>query len=352
VVSRPAPVAFGNRLVGAGQPVYVVAELSGNHLQDRSRAENLVRAAHAAGADAVKLQTYTADTMTIASDAEPFRIRGTSWDGRNLYELYREAHTPWDWQPRLFELARELGMQAFSTPFDATAVDFLEQLDPPVHKIASFEIVDLPLLRKVASTGRPVMLSTGMSTLAEIEEAVSTLRAHGAAGVVLLKCTSAYPARPENMHLGALQTLRMAFDAPVGLSDHTLDESVPVAAVALGAVVIEKHLTIDRKEGGPDASFSLEPDEFAQLVRAVRATEAALGGTAISPTASEEESLVFRRSLFVVEELNAGDTLTEQNIRVIRPGFGLHPRYLASVLGRRATRRVERGTPLAWGMFE
>lgn len=344
-------MGFNGRIVGQGHPVYVVAELSGNHLQDRGRADELVRAAADAGADAVKLQTYTADTMTIASDLEPFRIHGTSWDGGNLHDLYRGAHTPWEWQPALFELARSLGVDALSTPFDTTAVDFLETLDPPAHKIASFEIVDLPLLRKVASTGRPVILSTGMSTLAEIDEAVTTLRTHGAREVVLLKCTSAYPAHPEDMHLRAIETLRTAFRCPVGLSDHTLAPAVPVAAVTLGAVLIEKHLTLARADRGPDAAFSLEPGEFAGMVSAVRTAEAALGTGEVGRTEAEEESLVFRRSLFVVQDIPEGGILSPENVRIIRPGHGLHPRHLDQVLGRQATRSLQRGTPLDWDMF-
>ncbi|MHC4201978.1 MAG: pseudaminic acid synthase, partial [Planctomycetota bacterium] len=271
-------VQIGARRVGPGRPVYLVAEMSANHGRDFDRAVRIVRAAREAGADAVKLQTYTPDTMTIDSDSELFRIgKGTIWEGRRLYELYTEAMTPWDWQPKLKELADEIGIDLFSTPFDHAAVDFLEEMDVPVYKVASFEVVDIPLLRKIASTGKPVIMSTGMATLAEIDEAVRTLRDGGAGSLAILKCTSAYPAQPEEMNLRAIPYLAEAFDCVAGLSDHTLGIAVPVAAVALGACIVEKHFTLSRRDPGPDSAFSMEPAEFRSMVDAVRAVERALG---------------------------------------------------------------------------
>jgi N-acetylneuraminate synthase len=331
--------------------VYVIAEVSANHGQRFERAVEIVRAAKEAGADAVKLQTYTPDTMTIDCRREPFLIRGTPWDGRVLHELYGEASTPWEWHPRLREEAIELGLDIFSTPFDPTAVEFLERLEMPAHKVASFEVVDLPLLRAVGATGKPVILSTGMATLAEIEEAVATLREAGCRQLALLKCTSAYPASPRDMNLRTIPALAAAFDVPVGLSDHTLGPAVPVAAVALGARIIEKHLTLARGDGGPDAAFSLEPGEFKEMVRAVRTAQDALGDVRYGAGAEEEKSLVFRRSLFVVEDMDAGEEFTPRNVRSIRPGFGLHTRHLGEVIGRRAARPIPRGTPLGWDLM-
>lgn len=330
----------------------LVAEISANHNRSLERAEALVRAAAAAGADAVKLQTYTADTLTIPCANEHFRIQGTLWEGRTLYDLYQEAHTPWEWHPRLIGLANELGMACFSTPFDATAVDFLESLKVPCHKVASFELVDLPLLRKVAATGKPVILSTGMSSLAEIDEAVRTLRANGTSELVLLKCTSAYPAPEEEINLRTIPHLAEAFNCPAGLSDHTLGSAVAVAAVALGARVIEKHFTLARADGGPDGAFSLEPEEFKRMAREIRSVEKALGRVSYARSAKEEASAVFRRSLFVVRDMRAGEEFTEANVRSIRPGNGLHTRHLADVLGKRCGRDVPAGTPLAWELLQ
>lgn len=342
-------LTIGNRLIGPGQPAYIIAEMSANHGQDFGQAMRILEAAQEAGAEAVKLQTYTADTLTIACDREPFRIQGTAWQGRNLHELYREAATPWEWQPKLLAAAREMGLQGFSTPFDAGAVDFLESLAVPAHKIASFELVDLALLRKVAATGKPVLLSTGMASLAEIDEAVATLRGAGCRDLALLKCASAYPAPPSAMNLRTIPHLAQAFGTPTGLSDHSLGIAAPVAAVALGACIIEKHLTLSRADGGPDSGFSLEPAEFKEMVRAVREAEQALGEVRYALTPEEEASRVFRRSLFVVRDIKAGEPFTAENLRSIRPGQGLHPRYLELVIGRRAAQNIERGTPLAWG---
>jgi pseudaminic acid synthase len=347
-----APFEINGRLIGPGRPVYVIAEVSANHGQRFERAVEIIDAAKEGGADAVKLQTYTPDTMTIDCRGEPFLIRGTPWDGRVLHELYGEASTPWEWHPRLKAAALERGLDIFSTPFDPTAVEFLERLEMPAHKVASFEVVDLPLLRAVGATGKPVILSTGMATLAEIEEAVVTLRQAGCRQLALLKCTSAYPASPRDMNLRTIPALSAAFDVPVGLSDHTLGPAVPVAAVALGASIIEKHLTISRADGGPDAAFSLEPGEFKDMVHAVRTAEAALGDVRYGAGAEEAKSLVFRRSLFVVEDMEAGEEFTPRNVRSIRPGFGLHTRHLGEVMGRRAARPIARGTPLGWQQVE
>jgi len=343
-------IEIRGRRVGSEAPVYVVAEISANHGQDFARAAKLVETAKVVGADAVKLQTYTPDTMTIDSTQRWFRIEGTIWHGRSLYELYKEAYTPWEWHPRLKVIANDLGLDLFSTPFDEAAVDFLETVGVPAFKIASFEVVDIPLLRKVAKTGKPVIVSTGMATLGEIDEAVRTLRESGAEQVALLKCTSGYPAEPAEMHLKTIPSLGAAFDLPVGLSDHTLGISIPVAAVALGATIIEKHFTLSRADGGPDAAFSLEPDEFKAMVDAVRTTELALGTVRFGPDREEAASTAYRRSLFVVEDVKAGETFTATNVRAIRPAHGLHTRYLDQVIGRQAAVDIERGTPLSWDL--
>jgi len=330
--------------------VYVVAEVSANHHQDFELAVKIVRAAKEAGADAVKLQTYTPDTMTIACDRAEFRIAGTIWEGRNLYELYGEAYTPWEWQPRLKRVANDLGLDLFSTPFDATAVDFLAEMNVPAYKLASFELVDIPLIQKMARTGKPLIMSTGMATVEEIEEAVRTARDAGAREIALLKCTSAYPAPAEELNLRTIPELSRRFDVPAGLSDHSMSAAVPVAAVALGACIIEKHLTLSRSEPGPDSAFSLEPQEFKEMAEAVRMAEKAVGQIHFGLSPKEASSRVFRRSLFVVQDLKAGATFTAENVRSIRPGHGLHTRHLEEVLGRRASRDIERGTPLSWDL--
>jgi len=341
-------IAINGRPIGPGHPTYIIAEMSANHNQDFDQAVAIVKAAKAAGADAVKLQTYTPDTLTINCSNDYFRIQGTLWEGRNLYDLYGEAYTPWEWQPKLKAVADELGMDLFSTPFDATAVDFLEAMDVAVHKVASFENVDLPLLRRIAATGKPVIMSTGMATLAEIDEAVNTLRAAGNRQLALLKCTSSYPSPPEAMNLRTIPHLAEAFQKPVGLSDHTLGTTVPVAAVALGACIIEKHFTVSREIPSADRAFSLEPREFRAMVDAVRMTEKALGMVHYGVDPAEEKSRVFRRSLFVVQDVKAGEPFTAENVRSIRPGHGLHTRYLDAIIGRRARQDVARGTPLDW----
>jgi len=342
-------IEISGRRVGDNLPVYVVAEMSANHNQDFEQAVKILRAAKEAGADAVKLQTYTPDTLTIPSNKEYFRIGGgTLWDGKTLYDLYGEAYTPWDWQPKLKAIADEIGLGLFSTPFDATAVDFLEKMGVPAYKVASFEIVDIPLLEKIANTGKPILMSTGMATLGEIEEAVQTLRTASAKQIALLKCTSEYPAAPEDMNLRTIPHLAEAFQVPVGLSDHTLGIAVPVAAVGLGACIVEKHITLSRAIPGPDRAFSLEPAEFRAMVDAVRIAEKALGAVSFGQSEKENASRVFRRSLFIVKEVKAGDKFTPENVRSIRPGHGLHTRHLKEIVGRRAARDAEAGTPLDW----
>jgi len=342
-------IKIGGRTVGPGHPVYVIAELSANHNQDFDQAVRLIRAAKEAGADAVKLQTYTPDTITIRSHKEFFRIEGgTVWDGRKLHDLYAEACTPWEWQPKLKDVANDLGLELFSSAFDATAVDFLESMNVPVHKVASFELVDIPLIEKMARTGKPLILSTGMATLGEIQEAVRAARSAGASELVLLKCTSAYPAPPDEMNLRTIAELAHGFSVPAGLSDHTMGIAVPVAAVALGACVIEKHMTLLRAQKGPDSAFSLEPEEFAAMVAAVRVAEKALGQVQFGAGAREARSRAFRRSLFVVEDVKTGEEFTANNVRSIRPANGLHTRHLSDVLGKRAACDIDRGTPLSW----
>jgi pseudaminic acid synthase len=339
--------------IGRSGPPFIIAEMSGNHNQSLERALSIVEAIAASGAHALKLQTYTADTMTLDLKDREFFIddEHSPWKGTSLYALYQQAHTPWEWHAPLFERARQLGLAAFSTPFDATAVDFLESLGAPAYKIASFENTDLPLIRRVAATGKPLIISTGMANLAEIDEAVRTARAQRARDLVLLKCTSSYPASPAASNLAAIPQLRSSFDCEVGLSDHTLGIGVAVAAVALGATVIEKHVTLSRAEGGVDAAFSLEPPELAQLVRETHAAWLALGEVRFGPTESERGSLIFRRSLYVCEDLQPGDRLTAQNLRAIRPGYGLPPKFLDHLLGRRVRCAVMRGTPMSWELL-
>ena len=344
-------IEINTRRIGPGEPVYIVAEMSANHNQSFEQAVRIIEAAKEAGADAIKIQTYTPDTITLDCDNPYFQVKGTLWDGRTLHDLYGEAYTPWDWQPKLMEIARGVGLDLFSSPFDSTAVDFLETMHVPAYKVASFENVDLPLLRKIASTGKPVILSTGMATLAEIDEAVQTLRAAGAEQLALLKCTSAYPSPPEEMNLRTIPHLAEAFAAPVGLSDHTLGFAVPVAAVALGAAIVEKHFALSRAVPGPDSAFSLEPHEFKAMVDAIRTAEKAAGAVHYGIGRKEAESRAFRRSLFVVEAMAAGEDFTARTGRSIRPANGLHTRYLDQVLGRHAARDIERGTPLAWDLI-
>ncbi|TWU37666.1 Pseudaminic acid synthase [Novipirellula aureliae] len=329
-----------------GTRTYLIAELSANHGGSLDHAMESIRAMKDSGADAVKLQTYTADTLTIDCDRDDFKVgTGSLWEGRTLYDLYQEAHTPWEWHEPLFQLANDLGMDCFSTPFDKTSVDFLETLNPPAYKIASFELVDLPLIEYVASKGRPVIMSTGMGSLAEIHDAVEIVKKAGVP-LALLKCTSAYPALPESMNLQTIPHLADAFGVPAGLSDHTLGIAVPVAAVALGACIIEKHFTLSREAPGPDSAFSLEPHEFKAMVDAVRVTEQALGTVNYELTEKEQASKVFRRSLYVVKDIAKGDMFTEKNVRSIRPGYGLPPKRLSEVVGRTARQDIAAGTAL------
>lgn len=345
-------VAIGGRLVGDHLPCFIIAELSANHLGSLERALSLCRAAKSAGADAVKVQTYTPDTITANVHDSPFLIRGGGiGEGRTLYDLYAEAHMPWEWHAPLQREADRLGLSFFSSPFDATAVDFLEQLGVPAFKIASFELVDLPLLRRVAATGKPLIVSTGMASAGEISEALQVI-GQARARTVLLKCTSAYPALPDQMNLRTIPDMRERFGVPIGLSDHSMDPAIAVAAVTLGACVLEKHLTLRRADGGPDASFSLEPQEFAETVRSVRQAEAALGRVSYGDTTGERATRQFRRSLFVVRPVHAGEPFTRENVRSIRPGDGLHTRYFEHVLQRSATRDVEAGAPLAWDLVD
>jgi pseudaminic acid synthase len=345
------PMRIGKRLVGPGHPVYVVAEMSANHNQNFDHAVKIIEAAKETGADAIKLQTYTADTLTIKSDKPYFKIsKGTLWEGRTLHDLYSEAYTPWDWQPKLKEVANRLGMDLFSTPFDGGAVDFLEAMGVPVHKIASFEVVDIPLVERVARTGKPIIMSTGMATLSEIEDAVTAIRRAGCTDLALLKCTSAYPAPVASMNLRTIPHLAAAFGVVAGLSDHTLGTAVPVAAVTLGACIVEKHFTFSRADGGPDSAFSLEPAEFKTMVDAIRVAEGCLGSVSYGPTKEEEASRAFRRSLFVVKDVAEGELFTIENVRAIRPSNGLAPKHLGEILGRRASRPLEHGTPLSWDL--
>jgi N-acetylneuraminate synthase len=345
---------IADRPIGRDHPPFVIAEMSGNHNQSLERALEIVDAAAATGAHALKLQTYTPDTMTLDLDEGEFHIDDPAslWSGTSLYKLYEQAHTPWEWHAPIFERARSHGMLCFSTPFDETAVDFLERLGVPAYKIASFENTDLPLIRRVAATGKPLIISSGMATVAELDEAVRTARAAGCEQIVLLKCTSSYPASPENSNVSTIAHMRELFGCEVGLSDHTMGVGAAVAAVALGASVIEKHFTLRRADGGVDSAFSLEPDEMKTLVVETERAWRSLGRVAYGPTRQEHASAVFRRSLYVVRDIEAGETLNAENVRAIRPGFGLSPKYLEVVLGTQVRHRLKRGTPLSWEVLK
>jgi pseudaminic acid synthase len=349
----PRDIKIGTFVLGPGRPPLVIAEMSGNHNGSLDRALAIVEMAAKAGAQALKLQTYTADTMTIDLSEREFFISDPSslWNGTSLYQLYQQAHTPWEWHKPIFDRCRELGVIGFSSAFDATAVDFLEGLDVPCYKIASFENIDLPLVRKVAATGKPMIISTGLASVAELAETVQAARDAGANDLILLKCTSAYPASPENSNLSTIPHMRELFGCHVGLSDHTMGIGAAVAATAVGAVAIEKHVTLRRADGGVDSAFSLEPEELAALVTETKVAVEAMGGIAYGPSEAERKSLVYRRSLYIVRDLKAGDVLTAENVRAIRPGLGLPPGNLDRVLGRRINRDAPRGTPVSWDLL-
>lgn len=345
-------IHIGGRRIGPDEPPFVIAEMSGNHNGDIERAFRIIEAAKATGADAIKIQTYRADTITIDHDGPEFRVQGGLWDGRRLYDLYEEAHTPWEWHAALFAKAREVGITLFSAPFDPTAIDLLESLDAPAYKIASPEIVDIPLIRRAAATGKPMIISTGMANRQEIDEAVAAARQAGATEIVVLHCISAYPTPPEEANLSTIQDLQQRLDVSVGLSDHSMDTIIATIAVGLGATVVEKHFTLARADGGVDSAFSLEPDELARLVRDVQIAHAAIGKPSNEPTASERKGLRSRRSLYVVADVKAGEPFTHDNVRSIRPAFGLPPKYLDMVLGQPAARDLKRGQPLLPDMVE
>lgn len=347
-----ADCLIGGRAVGPGQLPLVIAEMSGNHNQSLERALAIVEAAAAAGAHALKIQTYTADTMTLDLDQGEFHVEHPLWGGQSLHKLYQQAYTPWEWHAPIFARARELGMLAFSTPFDASAVDFLEGLGVPAYKVASFENTDLPLIRKVAATGKPMIISTGMASQDEIGEAVETARDAGCRELILLKCTSTYPASPENSHLRTLLDMSRRYDCLVGLSDHTHGIGAAVASVALGACAVEKHFTLRRADGGVDSAFSLEPEELAGLVVETERAWRALGSVNYGPTEVEKPSLRFRRSLYIVRDMRRGETLSAENMRAIRPGLGLAPRHYDVLLGRRLQHDAPRGTPISWDLID
>lgn len=352
-MSSHSEMSIAGRAIGSYQPPFIIAEMSGNHNQSLERALEIVEAAAKTGAHALKIQTYTPETMTLDLDEREFHISDPNslWAGNSLYKLYGEAYTPWEWHKPIFDRARELGIIAFSTPFDDTAVDFLESLNVPCYKIASFENTDLPLIRRVAATGKPLIISTGMATIAELDETVRAARGAGCRDLILLKCTSTYPATPENTNILTIPHMREMFECEVGLSDHTMGVGVSVASVALGATVVEKHFTLSRADGGVDSSFSMEPAEMAQLVVETERAWQALGKVSYGATAAEQKSIVFRRSLYVVQDLKAGAVLTKDNVRAIRPGLGLPTKYLPQIIGKVVTQDIKRGTALSWDLI-
>lgn len=345
-------IRIGNRLIGEGHPAYIIAEMSANHAGSIERAKEIIRAAKESGADCIKIQTYTPDTLTIDCHNQYFQVENGTWEGENLYSLYGKAYTPWEWQGTLKEEAERVGIDFLSTPFDRTAVDFLEELGLGFYKIASFEMIDLPLIQYVASKGKPIIMSTGMASLEEIKEAVETVKAAGNEQLVLMKCSSAYPANPADMHLRTISDLQRRFRIPIGLSDHSMGSMSAVTAVALGASVIEKHFCLSREIENPDASFSMTPREFKSMVEDIRKVEAALGDPTYGVCKQEESSMVFRRSVFAVKDIAAGEALTEENVRIIRPGYGIKPKYITDVLGMKAEKEIPRGTPITFDQLE
>tara|TARA_A100001015_G_scaffold133674_1_gene148325 strand:- start:668 stop:1711 length:1044 start_codon:yes stop_codon:yes gene_type:complete len=340
--------------IGQDHKPFIIAEMSGNHNQSLDRALQIVEAAAKTGAHALKIQTYTPDTMTLDINEREFYISDSKslWKGNSLYNLYKEAHTPWEWHKPIFDRANELGIIAFSSPFDHTAVDFLEDLNAPLYKIASFENTDIPLIKKVAATGKPMIISTGMASTAELDETVSAARNAGCKDLILLKCTSTYPATPENTNISTIPHMKSLYNCEVGLSDHTMGVGVSVASVALGATVIEKHFTLNRSDGGVDSTFSLEPGEMENLVIETERAWQSKGKISYGATDAEKKSLVFRRSLYIVEDLNKGETLSEKNVRAIRPGLGLPPKYFEIIIGKKVTKDVKVGTPLSWDLVK
>lgn len=342
---------IGKREIGPGMPAYIIAEMSANHAGSIENAKMIIHAAKDAGADCVKIQTYTADTITIDCDKPYFHIGEGTWNGENLYQLYQKAYTPWEWQAELKKEAESIGLDFFSTPFDKTSVDFLEDIGVGFYKIASFEIVDIPLIKYVASKGKPIIMSTGMSTIGEIEDAVNAVRSQGNERLALLRCASAYPAITDEMNLMTMKNMAEVFHVPVGLSDHSMGSVGAVAAVALGANIIEKHFCLDRAIENPDSSFSMNPEEFAQMVKDVRQAEKAIGRVSYGATEQEKSNVTFRRSIFCVKDIKKGEKLTEENIRVIRPGHGIKPKFYEDILGQVALTDIERGTPMSWGLI-
>lgn len=347
-------IVINKQRIGENYPPFIVAEMSGNHNQSLDRALAIVEGMAKAGVHAVKLQTYTADTITIDSDQKDFFVNDPEslWQGASLYKLYQQAYTPWGWHQTIFDKCQELGLVAFSTPFDETAVDFLETLNVPCYKIASFENIHIPLIQKVAKTGKPMIISTGMATLEELEETVETAKNSGCKDIILLKCTSSYPANPKSSNILTIPDMRRRFNCQVGLSDHTLGIGAAVASVALGATMIEKHFTLLRAEGGVDAAFSMEPGEMSQLVKETSQAWQALGKVNYGPTEQEKKSMAFRRSLYIVKDMKKGDSFTKDSLKPIRPGFGLPPKYFINLLGKKAAKDVRRGTPAKWELFE
>ena len=342
-------IQIGDRWVGEGEKTFIVAEVSANHLQDFERAKSIIKAAKEAGADAVKLQTYTPDTITLNCDNSYFQItQGTIWDGTTLYKLYEDAYTPWEWQPKLMQYAKELGVECFSSPFDPTAVDFMQEMNMPAYKVASFEINDIPLIRKIAKIGKPIIFATGIAYLEDIERALQVCKEEGNDQIVLLKCTSTYPSPYEDMNIKVIPNMATVFNCITGLSDHSMGTAVAVGSVALGAKMVEKHLTLKRADGGPDAAFSMEPDEFAKMVDEIRIVEKALGKVTYELTEKQKKSREDGRSLFITKDIEKGEMFTSDNVRSVRPAFGMHTMYYDEILGKKAKTDLKMGTPLDW----